>query len=446
MKLFNSEIYIKRRAVLKQKLGKGQLLFWGNDEAPMNYKDNHFRYRQDSTFLYYFGLNMPGLAAIIDIDSNSEIIFGNEFSLDDTIWMGSQETIQSLAEKVGVKTVLPLKSLKSKIGVKPSLLPVYRAQTTLKRAQILGMAINDESYDENFVKAVVAQRAIKSSEEITAMEEAVNISGHMHKAAKAAVQEGKSEYQIAAELLHSMKEHNGELSYPVICTVNGQYLHNHNYGNILKNGHMLLIDSGAEMEMGYAGDITRTWPVSGKMSSQQKEIFDTVLEMETTVINTLKPGVKYSEYHKIANKILLNNLKNIGLVQGDTDVMLDQGVGGLFMPHGLGHMIGLDVHDMEDLGENYVGYEEGQVRSTQMGLKSLRLARTLEVGHTITVEPGIYFVPALIQSYQAEGKFTEFVNYEKLKAYFDFGGIRIEDNILIEAGGARVLGDPIPKF
>jgi Xaa-Pro dipeptidase len=446
MKLFNSEIYINRRAVLKQKLGKGQLLFWGNDEAPMNYKDNHFRYRQDSTFLYYFGLNMPGLAGIIDIDNNTEIIFGNEFNLDDTIWMGAQESIQSLAHKVGIKEVLPLKSLKSKVGILPRLLPAYRAQTTTKRAQILGMAINDDSYDEEFVKAVVAQRSLKGDEEISAMVEAVNISGKMHSAAKAAIQEGKTEYQIAAELLHKMKENNGELSYPVICTVNGQYLHNHYYGNVLKNGQMLLIDSGAEMEMGYAGDITRTWAVSGSMTSQQKEIFDTVLEMETTVINTLKPGVKYSEYHKIANKILLNNLKNIGLVRGDTDVMFEQGVGGLFMPHGLGHMIGLDVHDMEDLGEQYVGYENGQIRSTQMGLKSLRLARTLEVGHTLTVEPGIYFIPVLIQSFKAEGKFKDFVNYEKLEAYYDFGGIRIEDNILIEAKGAKVLGDAIPKI
>jgi Xaa-Pro aminopeptidase len=446
MKLFNSEIYINRRAVLKQKLGKGQLLFWGNDEAPMNYKDNHFRYRQDSTFLYYFGLNMPGLAALIDIDTNTEIIFGNEFSLDDTIWMGAQESIQSLAEKVGVSQVLPLKTLKSKVGILLRLLPVYRAQTAIKRSQVLGMAINDESFDEEFVKTVVAQRSIKSPEEIVEMITAVNISGHMHKAAKEAVKEGKTEFQIAAELLHKMKEHNAELSYPVICTVNGQYLHNHYYGNILKNGKMLLIDSGAEGEMGYAGDITRTWPVSGTMNAQQKEIFDTVFEMETSVIAQLKPGIRYAEYHKMANKILLTNLKNIGLLTGDVEDMLTQGVGGLFMPHGLGHMIGLDVHDMEDLGEKYVGYEADQVRSTQLGLKSLRLARTLEAGMVLTVEPGIYFIPALIKEYKAKGLFKEFVNYQKLEAYYDFGGIRIEDNILIEKGGAQVLGDAIPKF
>ncbi len=445
MKLFSADTYIQRRQVLKKAVGKGQLLFWANDEAPMNYKDNHFRYRQDSTFLYYFGLNMPGLVALIDIDTDTEIIFGNEFSLDDTIWMGAQESISSLAAKVGVQQVLPLKSLKGKVSLAPRLLPAYRAQTLIKRAHTLGMPVNDHRYDLPFVRAVVAQRSIKTAEEITCITEAVNISGHMHIAAKAAIKEGKTEYQIAAELLHQMKGHHAELSYPIICTVNGQYLHNHNYSNVLKNGQMLLIDSGAEIEMGYAGDITRTWPVSGQMSQQQQEIYDTVLEMETTVIDMLKPGIRYADCHRKANHILLTNLTQLGLLKGKIDDMLDQGVGGLFMPHGLGHMMGLDVHDMEDLGEQYVGYEDGQERSTQMGLKSLRLARTLAAGMVLTVEPGIYFIPALITEYQAKCMFTDYVNYEKLAAYSDFGGIRIEDNIHITPQGAEVLGDPILK-
>ncbi len=445
MKLFSAETYIQRRRILKQTVGKGQLLFWANDEAPMNYKDNHFRYRQDSTFLYYFGLNMPGLVALIDIDTDTEIIFGNEFSLDDTIWMGAQESISSLAARVGVQQVLPLKSLKGKVALQPRLLPAYRAQTFLKQAQYLGMAVNNELFDVPFVKAVVAQRSIKSPEEIDQISTAVNISGQMHIAAKAAIQAGKTEYQIAAELLHHMKLHNAELSYPVICTVNGQYLHNHNYSNILQNGQMLLIDSGAEGDMGYAGDITRTWPVSGQMTQQQQEIYDTVLAMETSVIESLKPGVPYADYHRQANHILLSNLSQLGLLKGNIDDMLDQGVGGLFMPHGLGHMMGLDVHDMEDLGEQYVGYEEGQERSTQLGLKSLRLARKLEDGMVLTVEPGIYFVPALISEYQAKGMFKDYVNYDKLAAYSNFGGIRIEDNVHITSTGAEVLGVAIPK-
>jgi len=297
----------------------------------------------------------------------------------------------------------------------------------------------------SLIQAVIAQRSIKTAEEILQMTEAVNITRQMHITAMKSTSVGKMEYEVVGKILETMHAHNAELSYPVIFSVNGQTLHNHYHGNKMQAGQLAINDSGCETEMGYAGDITRTIPVSGKFTQKQKDIYETVLEMEISSIENLKPNLKYRDVHLHANKILLTNLKSLGLVTGNVEDMLTQGVGGLFMPHGLGHMIGLDVHDMEALGENHVGYRDGLERSTQLGLKSLRLAKELEAGHVLTVEPGCYFIPELITKYKAEGKFKEFVNYSKLEDYLDFGGVRIEDNVLITESGYEILGEAIPK-
>lgn len=253
------------------------------------------------------------------------------------------------------------------------------------------------------------------------------------------------EYEIVAEILRTVKMQNAELSYPIILSVNGQTLHNHFHGNQMHAGQLMLNDSGAETEMYYAGDITRTYPVSGKFTTQQKDIYEIVLKMEVDSIEAMKPGVSYRDIHLHANRILIEGLKGLGLLQGDVDTMVSEGVGGMFMPHGLGHAIGLDVHDMEDLGEQYVGYKEGLERSTQLGLKSLRFAKELETGNVLTVEPGCYFIPELISKYKEEGKFKEFVNYSRLESYLQFGGVRIEDNVLVTENGHQILGNPIPK-
>jgi Xaa-Pro aminopeptidase len=444
MKLFSAETYKKRRAILKNTLGKGQILFLGNYESPMNYTDNTFRFRQDSSFLYYFGINLPGLSALIDIDQDSEILFGNEYSIDDIIWIGPQESLQSLAQKVGITTVLPPSTLKNHL--KKSVLhylPQYRAEN-----KILIKELTDSSQlipSVELIKAVISQRSYKTSEEILEMTEAVDITREMHIAAMKATSIGKMEYEVVGKILETMHSFHAELSYPVIFSINGQTLHNHYHGNKMLDGKMVINDSGCETQMGYAGDITRSFPVSGKFTSKQKEIYETVLKMEVQAIESLKPGKSYRDVHLAANKILLENLKTLGLVTGNIDDMLTEGVGGLFMPHGLGHKIGLDVHDMEGLGEDFVGYREGIARSTQLGLKSLRLAKELEAGNVITVEPGCYFIPELIKKYKNENKFKEFVNFHKLEAYYDFGGIRIEDDVLITDSGYQILGKPIPK-
>lgn len=448
MKLFSSTTYQNRRLALQSATQSGILFFMGNSEAPMNYTDNTYRFRQDSTFLYYFGLPIADVYAAIDCDTGKEWLFGNDFSLDDIIWMGPQPSMASLAEKVGVKNVAPVSEISSFLKNKEvHFLPPYRYDNKQKLREWLGISVSAlaEKASVSFIKAVVNQRLHKSAEEVHQMEEAVNITRQMHLATIRAAAPSKMEYELVAELLYVAKKHDADLSYPAILTVNGQTLHNHYHGNKLKSGQLVLNDSGAENSMGYAGDITRTFPVDKTFTTQQKEIYEIVLAMEENAIASLRPGLTYREVHIESNRLMLSKLKELSIVKGDIDTMLNEGVGGLFMPHGLGHAIGLDVHDMEDLGEQYVGYTEGMQRSTQLGLKSLRMARNLEEGFVLTVEPGIYFIPELIEKYKSENRFNDFVNYALLENYKTFGGIRIEDNVLITKNGHQVLGEHIPK-
>jgi Xaa-Pro aminopeptidase len=446
MKLFSAETYKNRRNILKKAIGKGQILFLGNNETPMNYTDNTFRFRQDSSFLYYFGINLPGLSALIDIDNDQDMIFGHEFSMDDIIWIGPHESLNSLCQKIGIERIFgPLELSKFLKKEQLHFLPQYRFDNQIVLAGLLNQRTSQLRPSLELIQAVIAQRSHKTAEEIVQMTEAVNISRQMHITAMRSTAVGKMEYEVVGKILETMYAHNTELAYPVIFSVNGQTLHNHYHGNKMLTGQLAINDSGCETKMGYAGDITRTIPVSGKFTQKQKDIYQTVLEMELSSIESLKPGLMYKDVHLSANKILLTNLKSLGLVTGNVEDMLTEGVGGLFMPHGLGHMIGLDVHDMEALGENNVGYREGLERSTQLGLKSLRMAKELEAGHVVTVEPGCYFIPELINKYKTEGKFREFVNYSKLDEYLDFGGIRIEDNVLITETRYQILGEAIPK-
>lgn len=451
MKLFPAQTYIHRRNSLKEAVGSGLILFQGNDEASMNYADNHYRFRQDSTFLYYFGINQPGLNAVIDCDSGEEIIFGDEFSIDDIIWIGQQKTLSSKAEKVGIQNIRPAHGIDSFLDIarhkKVHYLPPYRADNLNKLSQWLHIPSSKikQEASQKLLMAIIYQRSYKSAEEIEQMTEAVNISGEMHVNAMKAVKPGKFEYEAVSEIYRTAKANDSYLAYPAIFSINGQILHNHYHGNQMNDGRLVLNDSGAENAMCYSGDITRTIPVSGKFTPRQKEIYNIVLEMETSSIESLKPGLLYKDVHINANRLMLSKLKELGLLKGDVDEMTALGIGGLFMPHGLGHMIGMDVHDMENFGEQYVGYREGLERSTQLGLKSLRLGRELEKDFVVTVEPGLYFIPDLIEKWKAENTFVDFINYNKLQDYYDFGGIRIEDDILITETGSEVLGKPIPK-
>ncbi|CAH0995789.1 Xaa-Pro aminopeptidase [Emticicia aquatica] len=447
--MFSVQTYTERRNALKRAVGSGIILIMGNDEAPMNYHDNTFRYRQDSNFLYFFGISLAGLAAIIDVDSGEEIIFGNEFTMDDIIWVGPQPTLAEQARKVGVyRTESPNKlpeRLKNASIV--HFTPPYRYDNMLKMSEWLNLPTTQlkENASVVLIKAIVALRSIKTDEEIIEMEHAVNITREMHIAAMQQTKAGQKEYEMVSVIHAQALAGGGELAYPIIFSINGQTLHNHYHGNTMPDGRLVINDSGAENAMFYAGDITRTFPVSKKFTEKQKEIYNLVLKMETESIAALKPTIQYREIHLSANRIMLDGLKDLGFLNGNIDEMLAEGVQGLFMPHGLGHAIGLDVHDMEDLGEKYVGYREGLERSTQLGLKSLRMAKELEAGFVLTVEPGIYFIPELIDKWKSENKFAHFINYSKLDDYRDFGGIRIEDNCLITPTGSKTLGNPIPK-
>ena len=431
-----------------QTIGKGQLLLPGAVEQPFNYKGNTFPFRQDSTFLYYFGISEPGLAGLIDADAGVSILLGHDVELEDIVWMGPQPSIAEYAGKIGAEQSADIDTLANMLqGKEVQYLPPYHADRILFLSKLLGKSPDEiqKGHSMPLVHAVIDQRANKSSEEIMQMEEALAITAAMHMQLRKSVTAGKYEAQLRGIAEGIALASQGRLSYGAICTVQGQTLHNNAYHRLLKEGDMLLCDIGAENAMGYAGDITRVYPVNKTFSSQQAEIYDLVLKAETESINAVKPGVKYVDVHLGAARIITEGLQQIGLMKGNVDESVQAGAHALFFPHGLGHMIGLDVHDMENLGEENVGYNGTVKRSKQFGTAYLRLARALEPGFVLTVEPGIYFIPELMDMWEGEKKFSDFIAYDKLKAYRNFTGIRIEDNVVVTENGNRVLGVPIPK-
>lgn len=448
MKLFDATVYSSRRKVLMQAMGQGVFFFPGAIEQPFNYKANTFPFRQDSTFLYYFGFDQPEMAGLIDADKGISILFGHDADIEEVVWMGPQPTMAERAVQIGAEQHAEFETVAEVLtGKKVQYLPPYHADRILYLSKVLGKSIEEiqGGHSAQLIHAVIRQRSHKAPEEITQMEEALAITAAMHTQLRKATAPGKYEAQLRGIAEGVAFANQGRLSYGAICTVQGQTLHNNAYHRLLKEGDMLLCDIGAENAMGYAGDITRVYPVSPKFSQQQSEIYDLVLKAETESIAAVKPGVKYMDVHLGAARIITEGLQQLGLMKGDIDESVGAGAHALFFPHGLGHMIGLDVHDMENLGENNVGYDDSVKRSEQFGTAYLRLARPLETGFVLTVEPGIYFIPELIDMWAGEAKFKEFIQYDKLKPYRNFTGIRIEDNVLVTEKGNRVLGAPIPK-
>ena len=451
--MFGSKTYIERRKALKDIVKSGVILLVGNDDSPMNYSANPFHFRQDSSFLYYFGLDFPGLAAIIDIDNDQEIIFGYDFTVDDIVWMGPQETLVEQAKKVGVDQTMPLEKQKEVIqnvlkqGRRVHYLPQYMAGNILKIEQFTGFhnsVVNDYVSPE-LIKAVVKQRSYKTDEEVRQIEMALDISYEMYKLALSMSTSGMYEYEVYGALEGLIFSKNSNISFPVIFTAHGEVLHGHSHANIMKDGDLLVLDSGAESPLHYASDITRTYPVNGKFSDIQKDIYNIVLAANVQCIEMMKPGIAFKNVHLHAAKVIADGMKQLGLMKGNTDDAVAAGAHALFFPHGLGHQMGLDVHDMEGIGENFVGYNDEVKRSDQFGLAYLRFGRKLEPGFVLTVEPGIYFMPELIEQWKSQNKHTEFINYDKVEQIIGLGGIRIEDDILITADGYQVLGKPIAK-
>ncbi len=447
--MFETSVYKNRRARLKEKVKSGLVLILGNGEAPANYTDNTYKFRQDSSFLYFFGLNQPGFAGVIDIDSGDEYLFGNDVDMDDIIWMGPQPSVKDMAARVGVSKTAPFARLadcmKTAIsqGRRIHFLPPYRFRNMLLLEELLGIrpALVKNYASLELIKAVVDLRSVKEPCEIEEITKACNIGYEMHTAAMRNCKPGVKEQYIAGLIEGIAASYGSMVSFPVILSQNGETLHNHDHSQILQEGRMMLTDAGAEEVSHYCSDFTRTVPVGGKFLTRQKEVYNIVLAANNKAIEIAKPGVTYQYVHLEVCKVLAQGLKDLGLMKGDVNEAVAAGAHALFMPHGLGHMMGLDVHDMEDLGQIYVGYDDETRPIDQFGTSSLRMGRRLQEGFVITDEPGCYFIPALIDQWRAQGMHKEFLTYDKIETFKDFGGIRLEDDILIIPGGSRFLGD-----
>ncbi len=451
--MFNKKTYIQRRTALKKKVGSGIALFLANNEAPMNYADNTYHYRQDSTFSYFFGLNIPNLAGVLDFDEGKEILFGNDFTINDIVWMGPQPTVKQLASKCGVQNTNTFDDLAAYLrnalvkGRAIHFIPQYRHENVLILSKLLGIDPFriDDYVSQKLMKAVIELRSVKSKEELDEIEKAISISYEMHTAAMRFTKAGMVEQEIAGFVEGIALSLGGGTSFPTIFTKNGQTLHNHFHGNLLADGDLVIQDSGAETAELYASDITRTFPVSGQFSPRQRDIYQIVLDANLQAIKMMKPGITNKAVHIKAATVIAQGLKDLGLMKGNVNDAVKNGAHALFFPHGLGHLLGMDVHDLENYGEHYTGYDDKNIRSTQFGLKSLRYGKKLVPGNVLTVEPGIYFIPQLIDMWSAEKKLVQFINYSKVEKYKDFGGVRIEDDIVITRTGSKVLGVPIPK-
>lgn len=449
--MFTSKTYIDRREVLKKSLKSGLVLFLGHDDTPMNYKDNPYHFRQDSTFLYYFGISNGSLAGVIDLDSDKDIIFGDDSSIEDVVFMGPLPTIKERAALCGITDTRPYLKLNNYIenalNKKQPIhfIPLYRAESKIKLMELTAIMPKDAeaSASIDLVNAIIKQREFKTNEEIQQIEKAVNVTVDMHIAAMRIAKAGMTEAEVAAEVNRVALAANGNISFPIIATINGQILHNHHHGNTLKEGDLFLLDAGYENEMCYGGDLSSTFPISKTFTSKQKDIYNITLDAHKASINALGVGVPFHNAHIAAAKAITEGMKSLGLLKGNTDDIVETGAYAVFFQCGVGHMMGLDIHDMENYGEVHVGYE-GKPKSTLFGYKSLRLAKPLYPGHVFTIEPGIYFIPELMDLWEGESRFKEFINYDKLKSYRNFGGIRNEEDLVMTTDGAKILGKKNP--
>ena len=444
--MFSKETYIKRRQELKKLVGNGVIVLFGNNDSPMNYPANAYApMRQDSSFLYYFGQHRDGLVGVIDIDNDTEMLFGDDIDVEDIVWMGYTPSVADLAAEVGITKTAPMSDLTSYISHHTSnihFLPPYRFDTKIQIMDLLGIhpSKQKEAASLDLIKAVVKMRATKSAEEIAYIEAACDVGYAMHTTAQLLIKPGITERFIAGQvdgIARSLAQGN---SFATIFLQHGEIMHGNSSDAKLEDGRLVLCDAGCELD-DYCSDHTRTMPVNGKFTQRQLEIYSIVEACHDYVLEVAKPGVKYMDVHFAVCRLMTERLKEIGLMKGDTDEAVAAGAHAMFLPHGLGHMMGMDVHDMEGLGQIYVGFdEETRPNLEQFGTNCLRMGRKLEEGFVLTDEPGIYFIPALIDDWKASGHCKEFLNFDMLETYKDFGGIRIEDDILITKDGCRFLG------
>lgn len=446
--MFAKSTYIERRSLLKKLVGDGLIVIFGNNDAPSNYPANAYKFRQDSSFLYYFGQHREGLVGVIDVDNDKEWLIGDDIDINDIIWTGFVPSVSDLGAEVGVANSAPMSSLKTMVdkakaeGKTVHYLPPYRHDTMIQISDLLGMhpLKTREMASLKLIKAVVDMRAVKSDEEVEEIERAMEIGYDMHMTAMRACAPGVTEQHIAG-LMEGIAHGRGcKVSFQSIVTMHGEIQHGYPSLRPLEAGRLLLVDAGAETVNNYCSDNTRVTPISGKFTSRQRDIYSIVEACHDLAIEKAKPGVKWMDVHLDVCRLMAERLKAVGLMKGNTEDAVQAGAHAMFLPHGLGHMMGMDVHDMEGLGQVYVGFDDEVRPSTQFGLNCLRCGRRLQKGFVMTDEPGIYFIPHLIDLWRSEGKHTEFINYDLLETYKDFGGIRLEDDILITDDGCRVLG------
>ena len=449
--MFSKETYINRRAELKKLVKSGMIILFGNNESPNNYPANaYYPFRQDSTFLYYFGQQRDGLVGVIDVDNDTETLIGNDIDIEDIVWYGSVDSVSDLAAQVGVSDSAPMAALRTicneALRQKRTIhfLPPYRYDIKLQIFDLLGIHPNQqkESASMELIQAVVKMRSVKTQEEIEEMERAAEIGYKMHTTAMKLIRPGVTEKYVAGQVDGIAHSYGAQVSFATIFSQHGEIMHGNPSLALLESGRLALCDAGAETVNNYCSDNTRTMPVSGKYTQRQLEIYSIVEACHDLVLNVAKPGVKYMDCHFAVARLMTERLKELGLMKGDTEEAVHAGAHAMFLPHGLGHMMGMDVHDMENLDQINVGFdEETKPILDQFGTNCLRMGRRLEEGFVVTDEPGIYFIPALIDDWRKSGHCAEFLNFDLLETYKDFGGIRIEDDILITKDGCRFLGE-----
>ncbi|MGO2288336.1 MULTISPECIES: aminopeptidase P family protein [Pseudomonas] len=451
--MFSNKTYIERRQALRERLAGGLVLLPGNLDAPINFAHNVYPFRQDSSFSYFFGVSSPGLNALIDLDDGGESVFADEISLDDSIWVGNRIPLAQQCAAAGCTTLQPAAQLQAVIakalkqGRKVHYLPPYRADTTLLLARLLELPAENviDNASPALIAAAVALREIKDAGEIEQIEQALVVANEMHLAAMKATRPGVLERDVVAAMRGVLGRHGLQEAYQPVFSRRGEILHNLEYGNRLEVGDLVVNDAGASSVQGYASDVTRTLPVGGRFLAHQRELYTLLVRVQEEAIAAIRPGLAFAEVHRLAALRMVEGMTELGFFQGDAAQVVESGAYALCFPHGLGHQLGLDVHDMEALGEDRVGYDREITRSPLFGLGNLRMGKRLQAGMVLTVEPGIYFIPGLIEQWQAEKRHAGLICFERFKAYSNFGGMRVEDVVTVGASSARVLGPQTPK-
>ena len=446
--LFDKETYVARRDRLRRQVGSGLVLLFGNNDAPANYPANAYKFRQDSSFLYFFGQQREGLVGVIDIDNGREYLIGDDIDMDDIVWFGAVDSVADMAEQCGADGGAPMSRLAELVdrarfqGRKVHFLPPYRHDQMIRLMDLTGIhpSRQREEASLELIRAVIDQRAFKSAGEIEEIEKACAIGYEMHTTAMRLCRPGVSEQYIAGIISGIASARGCMPSFPTILSMHGEIMHGYPSPRPLEGGRLMLCDAGAETNGNYCSDNTRTTPIDGKFTPRQREIYSIVEACHDHVLDIARPGVKWWDVHFSVARLMTDRLKEVGLMKGDTEEAVRNGAHAMFFPHGLGHMMGMDVHDMEGLGQQYVGFDDEVRPSGQFGTNCLRCGRRLQEGWVMTDEPGIYFIPALIDDWKSRGLHKDFINYDLLETYKDFGGIRIEDDILVTADGCRMLG------